>query len=636
MNERRITFSAEDRGVLTLMQQLRRSAEELGRSMIADARSYTTSGREVSKIIEEQIRAIERRNRIDSRSQLVDARNQFAAGRLNEDQYRARVQEIRRGTEEDKLQIQLLRELIETTRQAARDELRADRRNVEEQIQNSRTVDALSPQGDELDILRETVQRQELANTRRAEIEENFWSRVDQRKGAIGVNMFTGAVGAQNMYVGGASAMGQLPALFGAGILTSAIVGGLSSLVGRGFREAQGYERSLTRMSALSGNPYDMYVDEKYGRYLQNFGVTQEGYLNTMVETSRAQGYRYRRNKRGAIIRETTQGDVAVENLMATKAYDIDMGSLLALTRASRGERGGFNSASDRLQGLYGGMRRIGAASGDDKSLVPEYLQMLIQVNQEQNNILGKVNTNVSGGMILGIANMSSEFKRNPELLKSVLGGFQQGLSRSNIPQVEAMQLSVLSRMAPGQSYFKYREMMEEGGLLGNSKYASKFLESLHKQSGGNTELFADYISQTFFGGKNLRQSRLIAESSTARLKRGGDAFSIAGLSQELGVDLEKMAGKGYGTGILEKATTKTTNFFAQRGEELIKEIDDLVTGLGDFAKTIVEENVKARVRNDQILTEMSKSSSALQRIASWMMRAQGVGGVAPIAPGTR
>lgn len=591
MNEKKIQFSAEDKGVLSYMQKLKKDSEDYYRSMIKDARDYTTSGKEVVRIIEEQIRAMEKRSRADSSMRELELRKRLDAGTIDQKGYKTSLAEIKRGTEEDKLQVQLLRELIETTKLQAKEELRSDRKNIEDQIKQSKTAEVLGPQGDEIKLLKESVQKSELARIKKDEVEEQFWSRTSKERLATGVNMFAGAVGSSNLYTGGASAMGQLPAMMGAGIVATAIVGAMSSLVSRGFKEASSYEKALTRMSAQSGNPYAMYVNERYGRYLENFGTTQEEYLNTTVETARAQGYRYKRDKRGAIIRETTQGDVAVENIMASKAYDIDMNSLLALTRASRGERGGYGSAADRLQGLYGGMRRIGAAGADDKSLVPEYLQLLIKVNEEQNNIMGKVNTNISGGMILGIANMSNEFRRNPELLKSVIGGFQQGLSKSNVPQVEAMQLNVLSRLNPGQSYFKYREMMEEGGLLGNSKYASKFLESLYGQSGGNTELFADYISQTFFGGKNLRQSRLIAESSTSRLRSGKDAFSIAGLSSDLGVDLEKMAGKDYGTGVLEKATTQTTNRFAQNGEQLVQEIDKIVAGLGVFTKNLIKAN---------------------------------------------
>ena len=206
--EKKITFSAEDKGVATYMERMKRSAEDLGRMMIRDARAYTTSGNEVIRVLEEQIKAIEKRNRVDSQMRRAELEGRFQAGTIKEGDYRKGITEIRQGTTEDRIQISLLRELIETTKYQGKEELRADRKNVEDQIKSSKTAEQLGPKGDELKILKESIQKSELARVKKDEVEEQFWPQAAKGKVANGVNIFAGAIGAPNLYQGGASAMG--------------------------------------------------------------------------------------------------------------------------------------------------------------------------------------------------------------------------------------------------------------------------------------------------------------------------------------------------------------------------------------------------------------------------------------------
>lgn len=621
--EKKITFSAEDKGVATYMDRMKRSAEELGRMMIRDARAYTTSGNEVVKVIDEQIKAIEKRNRIEQQSRRAELDNSHQSGRINDTQYKKSITDIKQSTAEDKMQVSLLRELIETIKFQGKEELRAERKNVEDQIKVSKTVEKLNPEGDEMHLLKESIQKSELARVKKDEIEEQFWSNATKGKMAMGVNMLTGAVNSPNLYQGGVTAAGQLPAMMGAGVLTSALVGGVTSLISRGLREATGYEKGLGRLSAFSGLPQSDYLAAKIGRHVEDYGYTQEQYTNSMVENARAQGYAYKvypkeHPKAGQMIPETLMNTTTTSNMQATKAYDIDMSTLTSLSRASRNERGGFNNSAEKLQALYGGMKGVHAASDDDKSMVPEYLQQLISVNQQQVSLLGSVNTKVTGGMLLGIAGMNKDFANSPEKMSAVVGGFQQGLGRSSIPQVEAMQLNVLSRMAPGKSYFEYRKMMENGSVLGDPKYASKYLEALNKQAGGNTELFADYISQTMFGGKQLQTSLDIAKSSQYRIARNMPAFQSGSMDKNRGiVNMDKAAGIDYGTGTLEKASVQTTNRFAQNGKEL-------VDGMANLMETVKEGLGKVLDKQNKILEGQKQAADSLMRSANFFDKLRG------------
>ena len=65
MPETKVGLSVQDNGVLSQLDRMKRSADELGRGMIRDARAYSSAGKEVVSYIEQQIKAMEREMKLE-------------------------------------------------------------------------------------------------------------------------------------------------------------------------------------------------------------------------------------------------------------------------------------------------------------------------------------------------------------------------------------------------------------------------------------------------------------------------------------------------------------------------------------------------------------------------------------------
>lgn len=162
MDEKKVKIGVDPGDYESTLRRLKASSDELFRGMVQSARAYSTSAREVLSDIENQIRAIERRNRADAEGRRLQVQERLQHGEISEAQYKRDIQQITVESKEDKLQTQLLKELIETVKRQAREEIREDRANVERRIQESRTVGVRGPGGDEREILKETLQQYEL------------------------------------------------------------------------------------------------------------------------------------------------------------------------------------------------------------------------------------------------------------------------------------------------------------------------------------------------------------------------------------------------------------------------------------------------------------------------------------------
>ena len=142
MAERKVTFTGVDNGVSNLMSRLREDSKQLTNELIRDAQQYSNTSRDQVQYIEEQIKAIERRNRIDAQGQRLIAERQRESGAISQEQYQQQVSQIGVSQRADDLQVALLRELIETIKTTAREEIREDRRDVQDQIREFQRRDA--------------------------------------------------------------------------------------------------------------------------------------------------------------------------------------------------------------------------------------------------------------------------------------------------------------------------------------------------------------------------------------------------------------------------------------------------------------------------------------------------------------
>ena len=128
--DKKFRISVDDQKI----KELRQTANELARDMIVSARQYSTSSKQVVQDIEEQIRLIEKRNRTGKEIEKTRIDSQFVSGQLSARQREEEIGRMSIESKTDDIQISLLRDIVDTIKQTAKDEIREDRVNVEKPI----------------------------------------------------------------------------------------------------------------------------------------------------------------------------------------------------------------------------------------------------------------------------------------------------------------------------------------------------------------------------------------------------------------------------------------------------------------------------------------------------------------------
>lgn len=631
--EKKISFSVDDKNVTTYMDRLKKSAEELGRGMIKDARAYTTSGTEVVRVIEEQIRAMDKRNKADVQVRRVELDQRLQAGTVSKEGYNKGITDIRRGSEEDKVQISLLRELIDTTKYQAKEELRSDRKNVEEQIKNSRTVEQLNPKGDEVKLLEESIQKAELARIKKTEAEEKFWSKTNQ-KTASGINTLTGMATSGNTYgavVAGGVGMGQL---ITSNIVAQAGLGLVSAVVSQALNAAAGYEKGLTGLSQISGESYHWYGDlSKSSRFIKNrdlpvdtetkvFGnesgsvapadvtkrtgtyVTLEGQkqlenkrllaaeyqsrqdsVDNFYDSAKSMGY-----SRQEILQISAQNaratgtgvdlESSLKDAKVSRALGIDMGQISGMNKLARTDKKYSGDSEAMTQDLIQRIRGGGMVmQGSDTALLPEYLNTLTQISQQQLQVLGRVDVGINNKTIAAFASLDENLAKQPELIGQVVAQFRTGLGESGNENLKALQYTAISRVMPGRTQAEMQRVMEAAAAGGEAegfkgmgledKYRDEYLR-LVKSTGGSSKNMQ---------GKALRQAELAGSYNLGyQLTDIDKAFKGGKLGDRQ--DLVKQASEDYGVGKIQASSAAWSQFFEKNGEKAVSVIDGFVSGM--------------------------------------------------------
>lgn len=612
-DQAKVKIGVDASGYDTEFNRIKASADGLFREMIKSSRQYTTSAKEVLSDIESQIKAIERRNRIEAEGRRSELSKGRATGVTSESEYRRGVTELKGDTQTDKLQIQLLRELIETTKQTAKDQIKEDRVAVEKQIAASETVNKRAPKGDEQAILRETIQQAELGKLGQEEIAQK--SRFEAAR--KGLPYMSAVAGSSNFYEAvahtGQMGMGKVGQMGGAlGLLGG--LGAIGMMVGgRAIQASLPYEQAMGRVAGISGGTVSGSIGhegtyEQFGRGFQDYGYTMDEALSRRADITRARGY-----SGGA-------GKATLDALLMERGLGLDSGLINQMESTQRGETSGL-STRGIVQGTIGAFRSTGAIRGQDMAALPQYLQMANQIGQEQLKALGRVDTGINTKMVAGISGMHEALK-NPQYLSGVVASLRAGLVSAPNEQTEALQYATLSRMNPSGSLFDLTKTREKG------QYLPQYLSNLKNISGGGDQYKFSLMSQF---GLSAQAAEDVAGGDIEKLKR----TMASKMGTEGGVNLEGRAGGATGT--LTANIAKWTNGFMQTGKDIVDAFNSFTAGLDDVLdeiKKVVDavqehqrETFKAADEIGKTNDTMSLTEKALRKSAAALTNLSGMYG---------
>ncbi len=554
MADKKIKFTA-DENVSPVISRLKKDAEELGRGLIRDARAYTTSGKETLAFIEEQIKAIERRNKAEKEGQLSAVKIREREGEISPGQAKKEISGIGAASEEDKKQVNLLRELIDAVKNTSRREIVEDRKGVEKQLGASKTLEQLSPKGDEFKLLKESVQRQQLGDVKEQEREER--DRFSGVKGALqrGGNMAQQAAGAPNEF--------YLPVMLAA--MVPFIGGALSAMGQRAFGAAQGYQSARGELYGLTGSR---------GRNVLIPGMTYAETAGAQKQVALARG------RGGGGLAQTT-GDI----LSLERGVGLDRGLLLQQEKLGRG---GAASTLDATQNLVRSLQGAGGIQGQDFSKLGEFFEMSISIQQEQLRVSGETNDAIASDLIAGISSLDDSF-RNPEVLKGLMPQITGALSRPTTPQAEAFQMGILRQLNPGATLSELQEARENPTAEYFEATRSKIKEMFPDEEVGLQ------VMKGIFGleGKTSIARKLYTGEVSAKDYFKEEEKGIVGLK-----------GRAYGaTGTLDRSSAAATRAFEVVGDKITDAIEKFKeTGFDALKDFLAEQFGKVTKKLDNAL----------------------------------
>lgn len=595
--ESRIGFSVDGtEQVESTFRRLSDSANSLARDMIRQSRQYSTSGKEVVEDIEAQIKAIERRSRIEQDARRASVADRLQAGVIDEAASKKELQSISSEVQQDSQQVRLLRDIIETIKDSSREQLRQDRESVENIVRNDDRLTQLgiADNEDEFDALRRTLQRQNVGEIKEREQEES--RRISE--GSVGRGaQIGGTFAGQNVYVAIASLMALVP-----------MVGDtLSALGQQALGTASSYQEAMGTNVGITGGTQGRYAG--FGAGSSRFGYSMTESLRLREQAVRASG-----QMRG--VQDITDLQVL------QRGVGLNQGTLMQLEQMGRGDISGATTRQT-VQSTISALRSTGAITGQNLSLLPEYLEQLVGLGRDQLAISGRIDSGINVKTVAAISGLDETFK-SPTVLGGMMSSIQGGLSQAPTQISGAMQLSALSRMNPGASLWEL-EKMRENPLAQGTGYLQSMLSTLQQASGGNEEMFFRNIF-----AQGLAPSRTMAE----RLGRGFQQGNLQDVvdARGLGMSLETRAQAA--TPELRRATVAVENRMAEAGDFLVKKIDKMLdkvnsvfTENANIMKQVNEHNEVMIERMDGLIENSSGLTKALRTLSSLYQNQGGIHG---------
>lgn len=568
MAETRVTVTGVDNGVSSMMQKLRQNAQSTAQQMIQDARTQSKSARDQIDLINQQIRALEKKNKITQQARQQQIEAQRASGEITQGDARKQLTQVKQSSQEDKMQVDLLRELIDTTKMVAKQEFVADEKRVERELDSSRRYRKS-----------DNVKDDDILNVFKQDIQEDMIKDDDPQRGS-NLNQIGPLLQQRNEVYALASLSKMIP-----------MVGGtLNSLYQKALSQAEQTEASRGRVQSLSFGQVGF-----EGGDMASFGYTISQYMGQFLEpTMRAMS---------TTNNPSTIRYVAEEVLQAEKGYGIDKSITLERQRLLRGTTEQFQFPDSMITQTIGSLFRSGVIDGSENqnfAILSDFMQLQNQLTSTQIQKFSDVDQNTNANILARFAGLGGTFE-NPQVLGNIVRNVDSSLSQPSTPFAQAMQFSALSKIKPNASRFELMEMQEKG--LQQPGLMKEMFNMISNASGGNSDLMMEQVKAMMPQLSFSQVRRMVSSFQEGNLDLDFDQeFMTTGLP-----NLKQRAKKA--TGLMEARSAGLDNVFATEGERMAQELSRFNTGM-DLIKGTIE-------------TILGTSTDVVEQIAnlsSWFM----------------
>jgi hypothetical protein len=587
---RKIYFEVDDKNVASTFESLKTLANDSARAMIESANAYGKSGRDVNASLEKEIQLRERKAKLEYDERKIDITQDYetAYGRAKNDkgrekataEYKGRMAEVSRDEREGRTQNNLLREIIETLRATARDEIRENRKGVEENVKlyHQGKLKGLS-QEDETKI---KIQSQILGIKEEREGKHKKESVFGEVFTATFLaeqlsRQLTNVLGSKNSQEAATrliapmgNAAGFLAGSLFASTKTGAVIGGavgeMTQVLVERHHEAFNKEQQAK-----------LYYEGVAGRQglgsAIDYGKTSAEIYGEGAEFTRSRAISGKRDKQSML-----------DFIAVQKAYSLDKGQLLSLTK---GERFGGGGAINDTNTVIAVLKNQGLWDKNSQTKIPEYLSMLVSLQEEQVKKEGKIDNDRNAVNISAMVKLGDKFARDP----SYVSGMSNAIANPQNEYQQARSLSVLAGLNPGGDLWELQTAQQKG--LSTKGYMSGIMRQIQSRYGNKGNLRKLALSQTLGSGYSNEDVNRIFEvyDKDSKLFDSGeiDKNTLDKLLKKGAATTRSLASQR--TSSILKKDAKTEEAFAEGaltgGISLIK---DTWTEIGTISKEIFNE----------------------------------------------
>lgn len=464
MSDKIIRFRVDSKEVENQMQRLRSDTEQMAREMIADSEKGASNSREVIKNLQEEIKLRERSLKIRQDAESLVLSQQKEAGKITEKEYNKGISTLKEESQADRLQTQILKDILDAIQKTSRDEIRSDREGVITQLQQPGTSE------DEIERLKRMIQRDEIGEQ---DIDGSGGPESRRRKTAEGgINVMGGLQGVMAGDTAGAlSGAGAMLGRLGPYAL---IAGSLAMFA----NQIDKYEKSVKEYSLVTGRTLEE-GEEVKEHWKTKYGLKPDEMMGRQVSMSRAAG-------------RDIGSDTAITMMAASVATGVTDQQMQALMAAGR-----YNTGTNSPLQVVAGMEEFIKSTNRSIIQLPELIETYLSTSNEIIYRTGEVNDDNVRNIVGSIAKSYNVEGVNVDRMTSQLTGMAQA---SQNPAMRAIQMQTIREMNPNMKALDMLELMQDPTK--DPKYMMKLMDTLKKI--GGTEM-APWVMMNMIPGASVK-----------------------------------------------------------------------------------------------------------------------------------
>lgn len=500
--DREIRISATDSGVFDKLSKMKEGALAMGRGIAEETRKQATSSRELIKLMNDEIALIEKKNKLNDDSRRMQARDAFSEPNQKKDLSKA-LEKIQIESKEDKLQTDILKQILQATLKTSKEEISADRESVKRQISSDKEIDTME---DHEQALKQTFSKQLIQDSEPipGEDEEQTKKRAKSDRATMGnfvkdQDYYTTAYQGAGDFL--TSRSKKVENKFGSRLL--AMGGIIAGTAAMGVGAATDYYESLGDMQRLTGLSKGA-VGAKYDSLDDGLDLTNAQAIKRGAQLMQASGGK------------TTHAGELNWMMAMERGYGIDA-TTLAKTEAMA--TGSYNRGIT----AFGMGKGVLDARGMNNARLPDVLQLQQELVEQQFMATGEGDVAGNTGIINRILSGQTKEGRSVARARGTLNNLG-GIIQGGNEQLEAIRFSEFQKKNGG-GYLDFLEEKEKGV---SGTVDDIMIDSIIKGKGSDDDKIMSMVSM----GMGVAESRDILRAGGVSSKDEGtlkkNAFGIA------------------------------------------------------------------------------------------------------------